>query len=236
MTKQPTFSINPFYRRQTTESKFSHFDGTDEQLLKEVEQNFPLRREGKRNGAYIVPISPVVENARCYTPVVPVHRHSFLNTEVVAKAHGTPLICASLIGKKRAAEFAEVVIYERTQLVRIGEASGGADYEVVSLHASDVERQPSHPYEIARQVLNEGAKYDSHEICEAIIYWGTHAFVKPKFVQHAHVEVAKPLRKGDMTAAYQARRRLVPDELEEDSRGYIQALHSFMCETNTLYV
>jgi len=235
MTEHVTFSINPFYRRQTPDSKFSHFDGTDEQLLKEVEQNFPLRRKGKRLGSYLVSISSQIGKAACHTPVLKVGKHCFLNAEVVAKDNGTPLICASVIGRKHLASYAEVVLYEHNQLVKMGEASSDADYEVVSLHASDVEQPPSHPYEIAREVLSEGAQYDARDICEAIIYWGTHAYAKPQFVRHAHVEVADHLRQSDLEGAYVARRKLVPDETEQDSRDYVMSLHSFMASTETLY-
>jgi hypothetical protein len=235
MTDHVTFSINPFYRRQTPDSKFSHFDGTDEQLLKEVEQNFPLRRKGKRLGSWLVAIPSQIGKARCHTPVLHVNRNCFLNAEVVAKNNGTPLICASVIGRKQRALYAEVVLYQHDQLVKMGEASSDADYEVVSLHASDVERQPPHPYEIAREVLSEGAQYDPRDICEAIVYWGTHAYAKPQFVRHANVEVADFIRRGDLDGAYVVRRRLVPDETEQDSREYLTALHSFMSQTDTLY-
>ena len=49
-SKRRTFGINQFFRRQTNDSKYSHFSGSDEELLSAIEQNFPLREKARYEG------------------------------------------------------------------------------------------------------------------------------------------------------------------------------------------
>jgi len=233
---QASFGINQFYRRQTAASKFSYFSGTDEQLLGVVEQNFPLRKKGKREGTWVVPIPVKISNAYCYDAVIPIHKMSFLNAETISRSKNEPpLICVSTIGPKAAAAYAEVILYERDLLKKTAEASTDKDYEIVSLNASDVKEQPDHPYEIARQVLDEGAQYDAQKICEAIRYWGIHAFVKTNFTRHVDKQVADAIKNGDSDGAIQIRRKKVPLESLSEATEYVQAVQNFLSHTGSYY-
>jgi hypothetical protein len=238
LVKPITFAINHLYRRQTADSKYSHFDGTDQELIDAVNQNFPLRAEGYRQGTYMVPIETIYAGKhRVFTPVVKVDRRNFLNTEAVAHSQkDIPLICASVIARKVPAMFAKVCVYSHDALVKIGDHSSKADYEIVSLMGSDVENQPEHPYELARRVLREGASYTAKEICEAILYWGSHAYAKTKFAMHPNKEIADLIRKGDSNTAIKVRRKQVPEETSDDAAAYVTALYHFMQITNTLSV
>lgn len=233
---KPTFGINNFYRRQTPDSKYSYFSGSEEQLLQAVEQNFPLRRGGRKAGTFLVPIPVKMGDDYCFTAIVLVSSHSFLNAECVAKSKNeTPLICPSVIGRKQPASWAEVLVFPSKMLKEMGETTTGKDYDIVSLHASDVKDQPDHPYELARRVLDSGEQIDAESFSRSIIYWATHAFVKTRFVRHANKKVADLLRIGEMEKAIAVRQKQVPEESPAEAKAYVAALHTFMIETDTLY-
>ena len=51
-------AINSFVRRQTTDSPFSDWDLTDDQLIRAVEINLDQAKRGYREGVLIVPVAP----------------------------------------------------------------------------------------------------------------------------------------------------------------------------------
>jgi len=239
MKPQPTtIGINHFYRRQTIDSKYSYFSGTDEELLKAIEQNFPLRRPGRREGSWIIPLSGKInKNAVFYTPVVRARRHMLLNAECLARSkRETGLVCATGVGKKERAKFAQAILYSRHLLKKLGEKTDtDCDFEVVSVHGSDVKDPPEHPYDIARAVLNQGADYDPKIICEAILYWARHVYVKPRFTRHIDKDIARLIANGHSDKAVMLRRKRVPDETKEDAVAYIDSVQHFMHLTGRYY-
>lgn len=72
--------------------------------------------------------------------------------------------------------FASVVLYNKDTLVENGgKRSTDADWEIVCLLASPVEKEPMHPLVMARNMLEKpgGTKstYTAQEFAEAIYYW-----------------------------------------------------------------
>ena len=51
-------ALSDFVRRQTAGSRFSHFAGTDAELLRRVEENFSKAKPGYRDGVLLVPVDP----------------------------------------------------------------------------------------------------------------------------------------------------------------------------------
>lgn len=229
----PSIGINKFYRRQTADSKYSFFDGADESLILAVQQNFPLRKSGDQEGSIIVPIpAKIGEGSFCYSAVVEVNHYSFMNARCIASSqnNGQYLIAPSVISNKQRAKYAEVILFSHESLKEIGENSTDKDYEIVSLNASDIPNPPEHPYQIAHKVLNNNASYTPQEICEAIIYWGTHAFAKTKFSFHADKRIAKELNNGNLKKAIALRSALAGETIE-DAETYVNSLHNFMSVT-----
>ena len=232
-----TFGINEFYRRQTVGSKYSHFSGTEEQLLQAIEQHFPLRKEGRRKGAHNVPLpGRLGKNIRFYTPILRAHPWMFLNAQCLSRSSNEiPLICATGVGNKKKAVYAQAIVYSKDLLAELGEKSSGADFDLISIQASDVPSQPDHPYDIAREILDGGKSYNPKEIAEAIIYWGQHVFVKPKFTKHIDKKIARLISAGQMDTAAKMRQKQVPDESMDDSVQYIDSVQRFLNDTGQYY-
>jgi len=57
--KTPSIAMSPFVDRQRDpNSGLTHWEITDEELLKRVQENFDLQRPGYRDGVVLVPVSP----------------------------------------------------------------------------------------------------------------------------------------------------------------------------------
>ena len=52
----PTFALNSFVSRQTADSRFSHFEGSSEELLDLVASNFDKAKPGYKDGVLLVPV------------------------------------------------------------------------------------------------------------------------------------------------------------------------------------
>ena len=62
----PTIHMNSFARRQTPSSRFSHFTGTEDELLNRVHSGWAMRKQGYREGVALV----TVPSDGFYTSVV----------------------------------------------------------------------------------------------------------------------------------------------------------------------
>lgn len=51
-------AVNPFARRQTPDSRFSHWEFSEEELIERVWEFFDVAAPGYRDGVILVPISP----------------------------------------------------------------------------------------------------------------------------------------------------------------------------------
>jgi len=56
--KTLNIAVNDFVKRQTSDSRFSHFDGEWEELVSRVEANFESRLFGYRDDVVLVPVEP----------------------------------------------------------------------------------------------------------------------------------------------------------------------------------
>lgn len=239
VTKVPKIGINGFVRRQTEDSKFSYFDGSDEELIGYVSQNWPLRKKGDRDGVWIVPIDNSGGCAQFYSAVVRIKPDMFFNASCVSRSpKEDPLMCVSAVKPKSPSRYAEIILYSREllgpQLSRID-----SEFEIVSINVSDVPNPPEHPYEIARKTLglNGGPKvaYDPEEIAQSIVYWAQRVFCKPKFTRHIDYKIVEHLKAGNTDSAISHRRKAHPKESLQESKEYIKAVHQFLIETDNWY-
>jgi len=236
LVKKHSFGINKFYRRQTVKSKYTHFEGPDEDLLKAVEQNFPLRKEGRREGAWVVSLAGTIGQNSFFTPVVKVHRYMILNAECLSRSSGDQsLVCASGIGHKVISQYAQVILYSADLLKELDQRCTKCDFEVVSIHGSDVPDQPDHPYDLARQVLQEGKQIDPRAICEAILYWGTHVYAKAEFTRHVDKDIADLISQGNADKAIVLRQKRCPDETPDAAADYVNLVGRFIHDTGKYY-
>jgi len=236
-----SLGVNQYFRRQTKESKFSYFEGSDEELLGYVEQNWPLRKPGMYDGAWIVPLDLGVSHLsekKFYAAVTRIAPRMFFNAECISRGrHDPPLMCVSAVTKKPLGKYAEVIVYAKSLLGK--HRTTTKEFEIVSLHVSDVKNQPEHPYEIARKVLGKDGRskqtYTPEEIAESILYWGQHVFCKKRFTRHIDRNVVDSLRNGDTEQAVRHRRERYPEEPVEDASEYVNAVNRFLMESDFLY-
>ena len=145
--------INSTARRQTPESGHSHFEGTDEQLLRAIEINMDTAKTGYRDGVLLVSVPP----------------HGF-KAGVVRLKEGDKLVGAytpRLKGEgprkhlyvkrvqsyvprrmieKESAVAVEIVLYRNDVLDETNEAESDCDWEVISINARAFKEElPIHP-------------------------------------------------------------------------------------------
>jgi hypothetical protein len=172
-------AMNAFAQRHTPESRFSHFDGSERDLLYLVDRNFKDAKPGYRDGVVLVQI-PCPDGF--YSGVVEVGIETRLEAKLVSRqkdeesyievtAHGSP---------KLPARHVEVVLYRRDLLMETNSATTDAEYEVVSINArATKEPEPMTPVAMARSFLGLAggtkATYTAEQFADAIVYWSRRA-------------------------------------------------------------
>ena len=136
-----TCGFDPFVRRQTPASKFSHWTIPDTELLQRVYLHWDERKPGYREGVVLVP----VETDGFYTGIVTLQEGDKLAGAFVPRQagemprksiHFTPK--ASGTGKLPA-QSVEVVLYSREALLedhKPGEPEPDFDWNIISVNAS----------------------------------------------------------------------------------------------------
>lgn len=140
----PTIAINPFVRRQTEVSRFSHFDGGDDELLRRVLFRFEAARPGYRDGVLLVPIDP---NGFWSTTIV-LQEGDRLAGVFESRIQGEdPRKTVYATGRpKQAATATDVVLYRADVLRRGEEQSSDAEWEIIAFLARcSVEPEPMDP-------------------------------------------------------------------------------------------
>jgi hypothetical protein len=169
--------ISEFVKRQTPESKYTHFAGTFEELAKMVEENFDKVKAGYRDGVILVPVSP----ERFFSGTIQVTPETELVPHFEARREGEkPYINVTAKGEKTPAIVAEIVLYRHDVLAENNEQSSDADWEIISINArSTPEEEPMTPMTMARNMLElpGGTKgtYTAEEFAKSIIYWSDKA-------------------------------------------------------------
>ena len=176
----PTIGMNSFVRRQTADSKFSHFAGSEEELVNLVVENFDNAVRGYRDGVLLVPVP--AENF--FSGVVEVTPETELRAIFGARRKGeAPYIQILAVGgEKLPAKFVEVVLYAREVLLEDGEDAVSTDcaFEIISINARPTEGvEPMSPVTMARNFLGlaggTAGEFSAQQFAEAIIYWSTRA-------------------------------------------------------------
>lgn len=168
-----SIDINDFVKRQTKNSRFSYFDGTWEELVELIKDNFNNYRQGYRDGVILIS----VPSKNFYTSICKIEKDSILETKFEARRDGEEPIKRTVIknGKKTPARYVDIVLYRHDVLLENNENSTDADWEIISINASIVENEPMHPMTMARNMLNkEGgtkAEYTGQQFAEALWFW-----------------------------------------------------------------
>lgn len=123
--------------RQTPDSRFSHFEGSESELLNLVFDNFFSGKEGYREGVWLVTVPP--DNFK--SGVVQLTEGDELQGTFEARREGeTPRKVVTTIGREKLpAKHVEIVLYRRDVLEEDPEYNAVADWEVISINASPTE-------------------------------------------------------------------------------------------------
>jgi len=139
--------VNEFAKRQTRDSRFSHFEGTWDQVIDMVRQNWNTRRPSYRDDVVIVDV-PV---DRFYSGVVFLEPGDELSGGFESRQPGeSPRKFLVARGKRKAtAKSVEVVLYSSLVLAEDGdnelEAVTG-NWEIISINASPTKvKMPINP-------------------------------------------------------------------------------------------
>lgn len=135
----PSFAISDFVRRQTQSSRFSHFEGTDKELLLMIEANFKNRKPGYREGVCLVP----VPSDNFFSGIVKLKVGDKFEGIYESRKDGEDPRKSTWVvnGKKMPAKQVDIVLYHHEVLAENNEHSCDADWEVISINASPTEEE-----------------------------------------------------------------------------------------------
>lgn len=139
--------VNPFARRQTTTSRFSHFDGSEDTLLALIGDAFDKARDGYTQGVLEVPLSP----EGFYSGVVTLREGQGMVATYKARRDGEEprKEVAAAGGDKLPAKSVTIILYSSILLAKDGDNSlppEVGNWEVISINASSSEgREPINP-------------------------------------------------------------------------------------------
>ena len=187
-------AISNFVRRQTPESEFTHFEGTDEELLQLVHDGWKDRQQGYRDGVYLVPVDP----QKFRTGIVKLREGDRLVGEFKARqpgeeprksvrvmTHGDPAASPQKMKAKRV----EVILYRHDVLAENNEQSSDAEWEIISLNGAPTEDPVpmgvgtllSNHFQVSGgTATNMTAEELVEELRKSFFYWRDKAMVAPR--------------------------------------------------------
>lgn len=181
-----SFAISNFVRRQTKESEFSYFEGSDDELLDRVTEAYGNHKEGYRDGVILVSVNP----AGFYSGVVQLREGDKLVGEYKARREGE--LAAKTVhvegGEKMPAMTVDVVLYRHDVLAENNEHSCEADWEIISINASATEGEvPLTVGALCRNFFCEAGGTDTQMTAEEFVralkvsreYWRDKALIAP---------------------------------------------------------
>lgn len=173
---------NEFVRRQTPESGFSHFEGTEQELLDLTIAHFHEAKQGYKPGVLLVPVPA----DRFRTGVILVGPETVLTASFAPRREGeASFLSIQAEGVKTQARHAHVILYSREVLAENNEGTADGDWEVISINAWESDGpEPMDPMTMCRNFLElpGGTKgsFSAQEFAESILYWSTRARTKSK--------------------------------------------------------
>jgi len=177
--------IHPFAQgRHQRGTGLSYFEGTWGELVQLVQDHFADRAPGYRDGVVLVPVPP----DRFVSGSVALEPGVRLSAAYEPRRPGEdPVVQVRAHAPQARAQAVDVVLYSHATLAEDGDASGDADWEIVSVNARPtVEPEPMDPVAMARNQLGlpggTTATYTPEQWAQAVWYAATHAHPAPEDV------------------------------------------------------
>jgi hypothetical protein len=171
-----SFAVNAFARRQTPESGFSHFGGTECELLAIVEENFGNANPGYRDGVVLVPVPPEGFFSGVTTLTAGQKMVGTFESRRDGEAPRKQLRAAE--GAKLPAAAVDIVLYRNDVLG--SDATTEATWEVISINARPTaEPEPIHPETLLHNHFGSSGGTETgmtdaelcHQLRESFLYW-----------------------------------------------------------------
>lgn len=160
-----TIILSDFAKRQNAESRFSHFNGTTEDLISRVELSLLDSIPGYREGVLRVPLKDV--DGFFSSTVTLKEGDQFTGTYAPRKPGEAPRKQIGVVGgQKMPAKRVEVILYHRDVLAEGGENTSQADgthaeWEIVSINATPtLESEPMTVGTLLANHLHEAGSND----------------------------------------------------------------------------
>jgi hypothetical protein len=174
---------NDFVRRQTPSSHFSHYEGSETELISLVTAYFGEAKDGYKDGVLLVPVPPEgFWSSSARLADLPVG--SRLVSRYEARRPGEDKVLVTVAkGRKVPAKAVFVVLYRRDVLGK--EATTDAEWEIISVNARMQEaEEPIEPTTMARNFLEKagGTKgnFTAQQFAESVWYWSQNILIEPE--------------------------------------------------------
>lgn len=135
----PRIDINPIVRRQTPQSRFTHYARGWDELVELVEAHWEAQTPGYREGVVLVAVPP----EGFWSSVVPLVSGDRLEGIYEPRVPGEePRMEIHVVGKSKSPAVAvDIVLYRHDVLAENDEHSGDADWEIVSINGRPSEEE-----------------------------------------------------------------------------------------------
>lgn len=135
--------VSDFVMRQTPDSRFTHYEGTWEELRQQAEANFSQAREGYRPGVVLVEVPP----DDYYSGIAQLHKGTRLTGGFESRREGeAPRKFVTSVGAtKLPAKHVDIVLYSSTVLAEDGDnhlPPEDGNWEIISVNASPTKDSP----------------------------------------------------------------------------------------------
>lgn len=186
-----SLAISSFVRRQTADSEFSFFSGTDEQLISLVQENWHKRIPGQgAANVWQVPVSP----ADFYSSLIVLKEGDTLAGRYVSRVPGElPRKSTWAVGQKAPAKTVWIIVYSAEVLAKDNNRSSDADWEIISINATGFEHDGPMPMSVGTLLANHFHEHGSNDggtstglsdselvakLKESYFFWRDKAFCK----------------------------------------------------------
>jgi hypothetical protein len=134
-----SIAVSEFVKRQTPESRFSHFEGEELDLIILVQHNWDKRKPGYRDGVTLVP----VPSKHFYSGIVQLKAGDKFAGVYEARQEGEDPRKSTWVvgGKKIPAKQVDIILYRHDVLAENDEQSAETDWEIISINASPTEEE-----------------------------------------------------------------------------------------------
>ena len=179
-TELPSIGVNDFVKRQTSDSKFSYFTGTWEELVGLAQAAFSEGKPGYRDGILEVAINP----EGFFSNIVTLEDGDVLKGEFSSRTKDEAARKSFTVIRKgpsfTPAKSVDVIIYSEAVLKEGDEATTDADWEIISINAWPWEGEtPIEPTTLMHNYFGSDGGTDTRQTPEEFV-----ALLRSSFLMH----------------------------------------------------